>query len=57
MVQNNNLRDPNYDSNIDGDEDWENEVTKVEIRDNYDVIVKELKTMILSMLCFVINHS
>jgi hypothetical protein len=43
MVQGNNLGDPNFDFDLDGDENWENEVAKVEIGDNYVVIAKELE--------------
>jgi hypothetical protein len=37
MVQG-NLRDPNSDFDSDENEDWENEVVKVEIGNNYVVI-------------------
>lgn len=35
--------DLNFDLNLNADGDWENEATKVEIRDNYVVISKELE--------------
>jgi hypothetical protein len=42
MVQSNNLGGPNSGSDSNGDEDWKNETTKVEIG-NYVVIVEELE--------------
>ncbi len=43
MVQSNNLGDPNYDCDSNGDEDWKNETIKVETRNNYVVILEESK--------------
>jgi len=43
MVQSNYLGDPNFESNSNGDGDWKNETTKVEMGNNYVVIAEELK--------------
>jgi hypothetical protein len=35
------INNKKFDFNLNGDEDWENEITKVKIGDNYVIILEE----------------